>query len=190
MLSILKCFKNKIHHVYFTTSICRRYMKISEKMEILLKQSDKIPQSCELIYRHSTVTTLSLMYHSVNFMTFMTVSHFANMYYNGSFSDVIESNFQCFVIIFFTGFIFLMAQKIQHGFPIRIYYCSKNKKNKAIFIGKIPFTSEYYEFSSNSLIRAYKETKLPWHNLSFNINNRRIYLVEDNFISTYESKKT
>jgi hypothetical protein len=156
-------------------------MKISEKMEILLKQSDKIPQSSELIYRHSSVKSLSFMYHSINFMTFMTVSHLAYMYYNGSIEDVIESHLQFIVTIAFTGFMFYMAQKIQHGFPIRIYYCSKNLKNKAIFLGKIPFTSETYEFSSNSLIQAYKEFKLPWHSFTFYSNNRQIYLVENNF---------
>ncbi|OXU27137.1 hypothetical protein TSAR_013003 [Trichomalopsis sarcophagae] len=81
MINILRCCTGRLQVTPVTTIFRRQYMKVSEKMEILLKQADKIPRNFELIYRYPTFRSAGFMFHSVNFMTITTFTIVAYAYY-------------------------------------------------------------------------------------------------------------
>ncbi|KAJ8686688.1 hypothetical protein QAD02_022482 [Eretmocerus hayati] len=195
MLRILRCWKGSIHTPCLTKLSKRHYMKVSEQMELLLKKSDQIPRDYTIIYREVSQTMPSFMYHTINFVTCTALSTIAVMMYKEKpyFRDeeppegvpiVVTNPGEAVVAFVFGALVVAITQVMRKRYPMRIYYNDKKKSYRVIFIGRIPFTQEFYEFPQKTVSYCRRDSLIPWHKVLFNANGRKIFLFEDKFRAT------
>lgn len=157
-------------------------MKVSETMETLLKKSDNVPPSYELIYRVKHYKGYVIMYHMLNVVTCVTAGTLAYKYYtdkNFKFGKI-ENTFVTALVIFFLVVTYTFGTITCHRLVLRIYRNPKTKMHRAIFIGKVPFTSTYYDFPGESLTYVSKDSLNPFKALSFVANkDRKLLLYHD-----------
>ena len=193
MFSIARCCRNKLHSTFVTKSLfSRQYMKVSDQMESLLKKSDYVPRGYSLIYREKNYYGFGVGYHGLNALTSLSVALVAYYVYNEDLirarqprpirpgKKIIETYQLCVIIAVSIGF-FLLGQMLRKRYPVRIYYSEKDKIYRAIFIGKVPFTSEFYNFPEHCLTYVAKGSMAPWNQQVFNANGRKIMLFDDKF---------
>ncbi|XP_058804645.1 uncharacterized protein LOC131671879 [Phymastichus coffea] len=189
MLSMLRYCKSRIAFSVQTKIIPRKYMTVSEKVEMLLKQRDHVPHTYKLIYRDLNHTFVGFSYHGLNFLTYITLTSLAYMWYNDIPMQKNSHHFalsktpieQVIVSIGICSLVYI-SYWLRQRFVLRLYFSEKAQNYKMIFIGRVPFSYEHMEFPAKSVIFATpKDSAFPWRNTIFKINNRKVYLFEDNF---------
>ncbi|XP_008207080.1 uncharacterized protein LOC100679852 isoform X1 [Nasonia vitripennis] len=188
MMNILRCCRGRLQVTPVTTIFRRPYIKISNKMEILLKQADKIPRNFELIYRYPTFRSAGFLFHTVNFVTMTTFTVVACAYYmdkpineDERKLDLIQNPVRGVIVGCATFLILALTWTMRSRSPMRIYYHPDSKAYRAIFLGKIPYSLEYYEFNRGQMSYVSPNSILPWRSLLFEANGRKMILYDDHF---------
>ena len=197
MFSILRCCKNLQPSTY-TKIPTRNFVKVSERMETLLKKSDRVPQNYKLVYRVLSHRGGAFMYHSLTFMTCMSMGTLGVFYYKDwgvttfsnvdgpQLSDLTDSPWKIVVFIVSSLTILSFAAKIRSRYAIRIYFHEKSQTYQAIFIGKVPFALEKYEFPSKLATFVDKNSILPWKRSLIYANGRKIMVFDVFFRTPYD----
>lgn len=188
MLGLIRCCKSRVPPT-FTKVVYRRFMKIPDNVELMLKKTDNVPKNYQLVYRETSYTGAGVMYHSLNFFTCLSVATAGYMWYNNESlfdpnaeNQMITRPWHGVVVVMTLAGFYLLAFVTRRRYPVRVYYSEKDKMYKAIFVGKVPYTVEQYEFPKQSLTFVAKDSILFWKNSLFNHDGRRkILLFEEKF---------
>ncbi|XP_014212943.1 uncharacterized protein LOC106642628 [Copidosoma floridanum] len=194
IISILQCCKSRLRPIAGVTKFVQSrsctMMKTSEKMELLLKKRDHIPLSYELVYRQKNYVFQHIMYYSVNIIAFISLSggiYFGYQLYKDPkyfiSEDFEENPEQLLAFMVVNVFMLFAANLLRSRWPLRIYRDPNKGGYRAVFISRVPFHLEYYEFPAKSLSYKSKESKLPWNSVTFKIENqkRKIILFDNLF---------
>ncbi|KAL7306124.1 hypothetical protein TKK_0001572 [Trichogramma kaykai] len=192
MLSLLRCCRHGLSVTAGSKMFNRQLITVSNKMEILLKKADNIPRDYNMIYRITNHRSGAMMYHSLNFFIFTTVGAIGYIFYTGAspdasaiedvhVDDLLKEPWKLGLILFVSAALLVMTTVVRGRYVIRIYHNENTKTYRAIFIGKIPFTNEFYEFPQGQAIFVAKDSKFPWRNSLLKVNKKKILLFEDNF---------
>lgn len=200
MINILNCCKIRLKPTLCLPKLLKKQcqknycemMKTSERMEQLLKKSDHIPISFQLIYRQKHYKMASVMHHMAVGMAFTSFGIPIYIWYQKTMDPNFETGdyyldftnpWQCGFLMTVNFVMLMIAHTMRRRWPIRIYKDPNKKTCKAIFHSSVPFHFEYCEFPLGSLSFVSRESSLPWRSTLYNIegSKRKIMLFEEKF---------
>lgn len=187
-MNMLRCCTERLQTTPIIKIFRRPYIKVSNKMEILLKQADQVPRNFELIYRYPTFRMAGFMFHTVNWMAITTIGIVSYAwYFDKSFSidekkpRFVTSAMEGAITAGFGAIIVLITWTMRSRTPMRVYYHPDSRAYRAIFIGKIPYSTEYHEFQKGEMSYVSQGSILPWRTALFQANGRKMLLYDDYF---------
>ena len=188
LFCLLPQFKNK--QPLLTKIQHREYIKTPQKIEERLKRFDHCDsKDYQLIYRQKEGTfTFRALYHGIVFLTCFTFGVGGyHMYNEVDFSEneilgpFMNSSYEIPVAVFIMLLISTCAFIVVHRYPIRIYYNHAERKYRAIFVGKIPFTREFFEFPAGSCVQITRNYLNPFSKNMFIANGRKMFIIDEQF---------
>lgn len=188
MFGLMRCCNLRVQST-LTKVIYRQFMKVPDNVALMLKRTDHVPKNFTLVYRETSYAGAGVMYHFLNFFTCMTIGTGGYMWYkNEALFDpdaetpLITRPWHGVVLVLSLANFYLLAWITRRRYPVRVYYNDEDKMYKAIFVGRLPYTIEQYDFPQNSLSYVAKDSILFWRNSLYNHENRRkMLLFEDKF---------
>ncbi|XP_015591092.1 uncharacterized protein LOC107265795 [Cephus cinctus] len=204
MLSILKCasLRQKIPTCMksvLVNSVRNMNLHIKKprpRIIDILRTKDNIPPNFDLIYRTSAekfwiytdyASTIMLVF--MGTLSVYVVFSMENLEFplvdNKREFIIVKQKYQLVLPFLITYCLLIAAKVFSYKFTRRIYF-DGDSTYKAVFNGLLPFQKRIMTISKGTVKKAKPSEILSWKHYQYLVNGHKIYLVENDFLSSAE----